>query len=56
MPSSAEIEHSLELVNGPTDVSGLGLTVEEQARAEMYGHYLRQRFTSRKLMNVLGMQ
>jgi hypothetical protein len=29
------------------------LTAEEQALAEANGHYLRQRFTVRKLMNVM---
>ncbi len=56
VPSADQLRHSLELVGGPTDVAGLGLSAEEQMGAEQYGHYLRQRFTSRKLMRVLGLK
>ena len=56
VPSAEQVAHSLELVGGPTNVAGLGLTAEEQAGAERNGHYLRQRFTSRKLMSVLGLK
>ncbi len=56
VPSAEQVAHSLELVGGPTNVAGLGLTPEEQAGAERNGHYLRQRFTSRKLMSVLGLK
>ena len=55
VPSAQEITRSLQAVSGPTSVSELGLTAEEQAKAEQYGHYLRQRFTIRKLVRVLGL-
>jgi hypothetical protein len=37
-------------------VAHLGLTMDEQYGAEQYGHYLRQRFTVRKLMRVLNLE
>ena len=49
------LPRSLQQVGGPITVGQLGLTPEEQADAEQYGHYLRQRFTVRKLMGVLGL-
>lgn len=55
VPSGQEISRSLQEVGGPTSVSELGLTAEEQAKAEQYGHYLRQRFTIGKLVRVLGL-
>ena len=55
VPSGQEISRNLQEVGGPTRVSELGLTAEEQAKAEQYGHYLRQRFTIRKLVRVLGL-
>ena len=55
VPSGEEIARSLKQVGGPTSVAELGLATEEQAMAEQYGHYLRQRFTIRKLARVLGL-
>jgi len=54
VPPPAQIAEWLRLAGGPVDVAGLGLTAEEQALAETNGHYLRQRFTIRKLMRVMG--
>ena len=55
VPSAAEVARKLQAVGGPTRVAELGLTATEQANAERYGHYLRQRFTIRKLVRVLGL-
>ncbi len=54
VPPPEEIKTWLWMAGGPVDVAGLGLTAEEQALAEANGHYLRQRFTVRKLMRVMG--
>ena len=56
VPTADHIARTLELVGGPTTVAHLGLTKEEQYGAEQYGHYLRQRFTVRKLMRVLTLE
>jgi glycerol-1-phosphate dehydrogenase [NAD(P)+] len=53
VPPPAQIAEWLRLAGGPVNVADLGLTAEEQALAEANGHYLRQRFTVRKLMNVM---
>ena len=50
--TSAEL---LRTVGGPTTVTGLGLSAQEQALAAANGHYLRDRFTARKLAEVLGL-
>lgn len=55
VPPSEHLASSLRTVGGPTTVAELGLTAEEQAMAQQFGHYLRQRFTIRKLMRVLGL-
>ncbi|MDI9548306.1 MAG: sn-glycerol-1-phosphate dehydrogenase [Chloroflexota bacterium] len=55
VPPGQEITRSLQIVGGPTTVAELGLTAQEQVAAEQYGHYLRQRFTVRKLARVLGL-
>jgi len=55
VPPADQIARSLQEVGGPTTVAELGLTAPEQAAAEQYGHYLRQRFTVRKLARVLGL-
>lgn len=54
VPPAEEIAAKLHEVGGPTTVAELGLTAAEQANAEAYGHYLRPRFTVRKLARVLG--
>lgn len=55
VPPAQSIAASLQTVGGPTTVAELGLTAQEQTAAEQYGHYLRQRFTVRKLARVLGL-
>ncbi|MCB9161297.1 MAG: iron-containing alcohol dehydrogenase [Caldilineaceae bacterium] len=52
VPPPEEIAALLAEVGGPTIVAELGLTAEEQALAEANGHYLRNRFTVRKLMRA----
>ncbi|NJN84200.1 MAG: sn-glycerol-1-phosphate dehydrogenase [Caldilineaceae bacterium] len=54
VPSASALTALLETVGGPVDVAGLGLTDAELTLAEQNGHYLRERFTVRKLMRVLG--
>jgi glycerol-1-phosphate dehydrogenase [NAD(P)+] len=55
VPSAQEITRNLKVVGGPTNVAELGLTAAEQANAEQFGTYLRQRFTIRRLVRVLGL-
>ncbi len=54
VPPPEQITGWLEEVGGPTNVAGLGLSEEEKALAIANGHYLRDRFTVRKLARVLG--
>ena len=56
VPPSATITDLLRTVGGPTTVAELGLSADEQAQAVAYGHYLRDRFTARKLARVLGLE
>ena len=53
VPPPEEIAALLTRVGGPTTVAELGLSAEEQSLAEQNGHYLRDRFTVRKLMRIL---
>ena len=53
VPPPEIIVNLLSRVGGPTSVAELGLTAEEQALAEHNAHYLRNRFTVRKLMRAL---
>jgi glycerol-1-phosphate dehydrogenase [NAD(P)+] len=55
VPPPEAIAQMLRTVGGPTTVAELGLSQEEQALAAANGHYLRDRFTARKLAQVLGM-
>lgn len=55
VPAPEAIAGWLRAAGGPTTVAELGLTVEEQALAAANGHYLRDRFTARKLAQVLGL-
>lgn len=54
VPPPEQIVQWLEQVGGPTTVAELGLSEQEQALALANGHYLRDRFTMRKLARVLG--
>ena len=55
VPPPDEIAQWLRTAGGPTTVAELGLSREEQFMAEQYSHFLRDRFTVRKLMRVLGL-
>ncbi len=55
VPPAAEVRALLRTVGGPVTAADLGLSVDEQALAEQNGHYLRDRFTVRKLIAVLGL-
>lgn len=54
VPEPAEIARLLHVAGGPTTPMELGLTDEEAGLAFDHGHYLRNRFTVRKLARVLG--
>jgi glycerol-1-phosphate dehydrogenase [NAD(P)+] len=53
VPPPEQIAGWLQEVGGPTTVAELGLSAAEQALAAANGHYLRDRFTMRKLARVL---
>jgi glycerol-1-phosphate dehydrogenase [NAD(P)+] len=54
VPPPDVIAGYLSQAGAPTTVAELGLSAAEQALAEANGHYLRDRFTVRKLMRVVG--
>lgn len=54
VPPPEQIIAWLAEVGGPTTAADLGFTPEEQALAAANGHYLRDRFTMRKLARVLN--
>ncbi len=56
VPPPDEIARLLAVVGGPTTAVELGLTDAEAALALDNGHYLRNRFTVRKLVRVLGLR
>lgn len=53
VPAPSELAAMLKTVGGPTTVSELGLSEEEFELADRNAHYLRERFTVRKLRRVL---
>ena len=55
VPEPEQVASWLRTAGGPGSVAELGLTPEEQHLAEQYSHYLRDRFTVRKLMRTLGL-
>lgn len=55
VPGAAETERLLALVGCPTDPRALGLGEEEIALGMKSAHYLRDRFTIRKLALALGL-
>lgn len=55
VPPAEEIAGWLSTVGGPTHVQELGLSQQELLDAERYSHYLRNRFTVRKLVRMLGL-
>lgn len=54
VPDAQTFRSLLQQVHGPTTVQELGLTAAEQTLVEENAHYLRNRFTVRKLGRVLG--
>lgn len=56
VPPPDEIARLLAVVGGPTTTAELDLTDAEAALALDNGHYLRNRFTVRKLARVLGLR
>jgi len=55
-PQPAEIARLLAIVGGPTTPAELGLSDAEATLALDSGHYLRNRFTVRKLARMLGVR
>ena len=55
VPPPAEIARLLEIAGGPTTPEELGFSPAEVALALDNGHYLRNRFTVRKLTRMLGL-
>jgi glycerol-1-phosphate dehydrogenase [NAD(P)+] len=53
VPAPETIAGWLRQVGGPTTVAELGLSAADQWEAEQYSHYLRDRFSVRKLMRLL---
>jgi glycerol-1-phosphate dehydrogenase [NAD(P)+] len=53
VPPPEQIVAWLQEVGGPTTAAELGFTEDEKALAAANGHYLRDRFTMRKLARVL---
>ncbi|HAJ36387.1 MAG TPA: sn-glycerol-1-phosphate dehydrogenase [Chloroflexi bacterium] len=56
VPPPAEIARLLTVVGGPTTPAELGLSDAEATLALDNGHYLRNRFTVRKLARMLGVR
>ncbi len=56
MPAAQMFAALLQQVGGPTAVQGLGLAATDQIFVEQHAHYLRNRFTVRKLARVLGVE
>lgn len=56
VPPPEEIARMLAVVGGPTTPAELGLSDAEAALALDNGHYLRNRFTIRKLARMLGVR
>jgi glycerol dehydrogenase-like iron-containing ADH family enzyme len=55
VPPSAEVAALLAQVGAPTTAAELGFDDAERDLAIANGHYLRDRFTVRKLARVLGL-
>ncbi len=55
VPSPDVLIDLLQRAGGTADPRALGLGDEEMALAEIYGHYVRNRFTAMKLSRVLGL-
>ena len=55
VPPAETIAALLATVGGPTTADELGFDAAERELAIANGHYLRDRFTARKLVRVLGL-
>jgi glycerol dehydrogenase-like iron-containing ADH family enzyme len=55
VPPAAQVAHLLETAGGPSRVEQIGISAEERNMAVADAHYLRDRFTVRKLARVLGL-
>lgn len=55
VPPPDQIANWLHIVGGPANTDELGLSAVEKEQAEHYAHYLRDRFTVRKLADLLGL-
>jgi glycerol-1-phosphate dehydrogenase [NAD(P)+] len=55
VPAAQEVAELLVRVGGPATVAELGLEESERDLAAANGHYLRDRFTVRKLVRALGL-
>jgi glycerol-1-phosphate dehydrogenase [NAD(P)+] len=56
VPGPEQMADLLARAGGATQPSGLNLTDEEVNESLQYAHYLRNRFTVRKLVKILGME
>ncbi|MBK8799899.1 MAG: iron-containing alcohol dehydrogenase [Anaerolineales bacterium] len=56
VPPARAVADLLRRVGGPTTAAELGFDEEERDLAIANGHYLRDRFTVRKLVKVLGIE
>jgi len=56
LPSAAETKRILTLAGCPTDPRVLGLARKETALGLASAHYIRDRFTVKKLVRLLGME
>ena len=54
VPEAQLIERLLRCVGGPTTTADLGLSESRARSGFLYGHYLRERFTTAKLAHLLG--
>lgn len=54
VPEPETVAQWLETVGGPTTAAELGFTSQEESDAQAFAHYLRDRFTVRKLVETLG--
>lgn len=55
VPSASELAGWMRAAGGHTNVGELGLSDEDVHLGEQYSHFLRDRFTVRKLLRVLGL-
>lgn len=56
VPGPKQMAALIEQAGGATQPTGLNLTDEEVTQSLQYAHYLRNRFTVRKLVRIIGME